>query len=277
MTLFNPHPCGLGEGPLWHPLRQELFWFDITAHQLLSATRVWQFDEYVSAAGWMSHDQLLIASGSQLFSFDLITETQSKICDLEARNPLTRSNDGRADPQGGFWIGTMGKNAEANVGAIYRYLCGTLKKLVTGMTIPNAICFAPDGKIAYYTDTQTHQILAVDLDAEGWPMSKARLAIDLTQTGENPDGAVVDAAGNIWNAQWGAARVACYSPQGRLIETAAMPAAHATCPAFAGASSRLFCTSATQGRSADELTPSAGQTSAAQVSAPGQLEHQIIL
>ncbi len=275
--LFNPRPCGLGEGPLWHPLRQELFWFDITAYQLLSATQVWQFDEYVSAAGWVRNEQLLIASESQLFSFDLITKTQTKICDLEARNPVTRSNDGRADPQGGFWIGTMGKNAEANAGAIYRYHRGTLKKLVTDMTIPNAICFAPDGKTAYYTDTPTQQILAVDLDPEGWPISKARLAIDLTQTGGNPDGAVVDAAGNIWNAQWGAACVACYSPQGRLLETAAMPAAHATCPAFAGATSRLFCTSATQGRRADGLTPADGQTFETQVSATGQLEHQIIL
>ena len=275
--VFDPRPCGLGEGPLWHPLRQELFWFDITAHQLLSATQVWQFDEYVSASGWVSNDQLLIASESQLFSFNLNTDAQTKIYDLEAHNSMTRSNDGRADPQGGFWIGTMGKNAEANAGAIYRYHRGTLKKLVTGMTIPNAICFAPDGKTAYYTDTPTQQILAVDLDAEGWPISKARLAIDLTQTGENPDGAVVDAAGNIWNAQWGAACVACYSPQGRLLETAAMPAAHATCPAFAGESSRLFCTSATEGRSAGELTPADGQTFETQVSATGQLEHQIIL
>jgi sugar lactone lactonase YvrE len=277
IKVFDPRPCGLGEGPLWHPLRQELFWFDITAHQLLSATQVWQFDEYVSAAGWVSNDQLLIASESQLFSFNLNTDAQTKIYDLEAYNSMTRSNDGRADPQGGFWIGTMGKNAEANAGAIYRYHRGTLKKLVTDMTIPNAICFAPDGKTAYYTDTPTQQILAVDLDVEGWPISKARLAIDLTQTGENPDGAVVDAAGNIWNAQWGAACVACYSPQGRLLETAAMPAAHATCPAFAGESSRLFCTSATEGRSAGELTPADGQTFETQVSATGQLEHQIIL
>jgi len=71
--------------------------------------------------------------------------------------------------------------------------------------------------------------------------------------------------------------LACYSPEGQLLETVALPAVHATCPAFAGASSRLFCTSATQGHSADELTPSDGQTFEAEVSATGQLEHQIIL
>ncbi|MFQ3301926.1 MAG: sugar lactone lactonase YvrE, partial [Planktomarina sp.] len=90
IKVFDPRPCGLGEGPLWHPLRQELFWFDITAHQLLSATQVWQFDEYVSAAGWVSNDQLLIASESQLFSFNLNTDAQTKIYDLEAHNSMTR-------------------------------------------------------------------------------------------------------------------------------------------------------------------------------------------
>ena len=209
ISVFDPRPCSLGEGPLWHPMRHELFWFDITARQLLSKSRVWQFEEYVSAAGWISQDQILIASESQLFKFDLVEEIQTKICDLESDNSVTRSNDGRADPQGGFWIGTMGKNAEVNSGSIYRYYRGELRQLVPNVTIPNAICFAPDRKTAYYTDTPTQKILAVDLDEEGWPISEARLLIDLTQTGENPDGAAVDATGNIWNAECGSARLAC--------------------------------------------------------------------
>ena len=103
------------------------------------------------------------------------------------------------------------------------------------------------------------------------------MAVDLTATAENPDGAVVDAQGNIWNAQWGAARLACYSPQGTLLETLEIGAVQATCPAFAGASGRIFCTSATEGIAPEALTASDGQTFAAEVSAIGQLEHQVIL
>ena len=277
IKIFDPRPCSLGEGPLWHPLRQELFWFDITAHQLLSASKMWQFDEHVSAAGWISQNQLLIASESQLLNFNLIKETQTKICDLEPGNLVTRSNDGRADPQGGFWIGTMGKNAEANAGAIYRYYRGELRLLVANVTIPNAICFSPDRKTAYYTDTPTRKILAVELNQDGWPNSKPQVVIDLTDTGENPDGAVVDSDGNIWNAQWGSSKLACYSPKGILLKTVILPAAHTTCPAFAGSSKRLFCTSATEGRTSEELTPADGQTFEIQVSEIGQLEHQVIL
>ena len=277
VSVFDTRPCSLGEGPLWHPLRGELFWFDINAHQLLSKTAVWQFDEYVSAAGWISHDELLIASESQLFRFHLGDHNQTKLCDLEANNPITRSNDGRCDPQGGFWIGTMGKKAEAKAGAIYRYYRGNLVQLFPEITIPNAICFALDGHTAYFTDTPLRQILAVDLDTDGWPCSAPRVAVDLTGTADNPDGAVVDAQGNIWNAQWGAARLACYSPKGILLQTLEIGAAHATCPAFAGASSQIFCTSATEGIAAAALTAHDGQTFVAEVSAIGQLEHQVIL
>jgi sugar lactone lactonase YvrE len=67
--------------------------------------------------------------------------------------PANRPNDGRADPQNGFWIGTMGKTHAPNAGAIYRYYRGELRRLFAGLTIPNAICFSPDGQSAYFTDT----------------------------------------------------------------------------------------------------------------------------
>lgn len=279
MQVYDPRQCGLGEGPLWHPLRKELFWFDIIAHQLLSAGGTWQFDEYVSAAGWIDQDRLLIASASQLFEFNVETGEQSFVCALEADNEVTRSNDGRADPQGGFWIGTMGVNAEENAGAIYRYYRGELRKLFGDITISNSICFSPNGTTAYFTDTPTRQIMQVALDDDGWPQGDPSVVIDLTETGENPDGSVVDAAGNIWNAQWGAGRVACYGPDGTFKDHVDLPAPHATCPAFAGATSRIFCTSATQGISEPILTenPANGCVFEGQVNATGQEEHQVIL
>ncbi|MGB0800051.1 MAG: SMP-30/gluconolactonase/LRE family protein, partial [Planktomarina sp.] len=243
---------------------------------MLSANGTWQFDEYVSAAGWIDETRLLIASASQLFEFDLDTGDQSFVCALEAENEITRSNDGRADPMGGFWIGTMGINAEPRAGAIYRYYQGALRRLFDKITIPNSICFSPDGKIAYYTDTPKRKIMQVQLDDDGWPMGKPSLLVDLTATGENPDGSVVDATGNIWNAQWGSGRVACYSPSGELVDQVQLPAAHATCPAFAGATSQLFCTSATQGIIDPANTPN-GQVFMDEVNAQGQLEHQVIL
>ncbi|MEM6729608.1 MAG: SMP-30/gluconolactonase/LRE family protein, partial [Pseudomonadota bacterium] len=151
--IFDDHPCILGEGPLWHPGRGELFWFDILGKSLRSKARVWDFEECVSAAGWIDDDTLLMASASSLSKFDIPTGAREILMPLEADNPATRSNDGRADPWGGFWIGTMGMQLEEDAGAIYRYYRGEVRTLYAPITIPNAICFAPDRSCAYWTDT----------------------------------------------------------------------------------------------------------------------------
>jgi sugar lactone lactonase YvrE len=228
MTIFDERCCQLGEGPLWHPERQQLFWFDILSKQLLSRengqSRSWQFDRHVSAAGWVDRDRLLIASERDLFLFDLNSGTETSICPLEADNSITRSNDGRADPHGGFWIGTMGKNAELQAGAIYRYYRGEVRCLFDKITISNAICFSPCGQTAYFTDTVTACIMQIALDQNGWPEGDPTVFDDLSDQSLNPDGAVVDADGNVWIAQWGASRIAAYKPDGSYFHEETFPA-----------------------------------------------------
>ena len=253
MSTFDSHTCLLGEGPLWHPTRNTLFWFDIARKTLFSrkgATRhEYPLDAHYSAAGWVDDDTLVIASETVLWRFDIGSGTRTHLVDLEADNAITRSNDGRADPWGGFWIGTMGKTAEPKAGAIYRYYRGTLRQVVGDITISNAICFAPDRSQAYYTDTTTRQIMRIALDAKtGWPDGDAEVFKDLAADGLNPDGAVTDAAGNIWVALWGAGQVACFAPDGTALRQIEVPAAQPTCPAFGGPDLRdLYVTSATQG------------------------------
>ena len=286
MTVFDPTQCRLGEGPLWHPVLGQLFWFDILDSRLYTRTaagqRHWQFGEMVSAAGWVDRDTLLIASESALFRFDLATGTRTDLVALEAGNPLTRSNDGRADPQGGFWIGTMAKDegAGAGAGAIYRYYRGELRRLYPGISIPNAICFTPGGRHAHFTDTVTQQVMKVALDGDGWPVGSPQVWLDLRAEGLYPDGAVVDAAGTMWLAQWGAFRVAAYDTMGRFVSEVRFGAAQTSCPAFGGTDlATLFCTSATKTLSAAHLAahPDSGKVFAATPGARGQAEHRVIL
>ncbi|WGW03548.1 SMP-30/gluconolactonase/LRE family protein [Tropicibacter oceani] len=279
-TALSDTICELGEGPLWHPERETFFWFDIMGRKLFehdgAAQRHWDFDREVSAAGWVDRGRLLVATARDLILFDLETGQESHVVDLEADNPLTRSNDGRADPQGGFWIGTMGYQAQPGAGAIYRFYRGELRQLYPGITIPNAICFAPDGRQAYFTDTADKVIRRVALDGDGWPAGDPVDWLDLGPEGINPDGAVVDADGNFWNAQWGAGRVACYDPQGRLEMALRLPATQTTCPAFGGPGlMRLLVTSAAGGAPADDK--GAGKTYVIDTLARGQQEHRVIL
>ena len=285
-VVFDSNPNVLGEGPLWHPLRQELFWFDILGCTLnarrLDGERIsWRFAEPVSAAGWVDETTLLIASSSGLFRFDLISGHVSMVADFPLGPVATRSNDGRADRQGGFWIGTMGLNAEAGAGAIYRYSGGELRRLHGDVTIPNAICFSPDGAAAFFTGTQKGIIWRQPLDLEtGWPSGEPDVFIDLRGEEFSPDGAIIDAAGDFWIAQWGAARVACYGADGRLKRTLAVPASHASCPAFGGPDlSTLFVTTAREGLSEEELaaSPLAGQTFMIEAGVKGLEEPRVVL
>jgi sugar lactone lactonase YvrE len=284
MMVHDDRRCELGEGPLWHPKRGQLYWFDILGKRLMTAgpdgPQEWHFAHMVSAAGWINAREILIASEVALFRFNLDTGARADVAALEADHPATRSNDGRADPYGGFWIGTMGKRAEKGAGAIWRYYRGTLRRMFDGITIPNAISFPPGGQVAHFADTVTGQVMRVGLDADGWPKGTPEVYLDLTAQGLQPDGAVCDAAGRIWLAQWGAGRVACYGADGRLIETVGFDAPHTSCPDFGGEDmTTLYCTTALEGMdgAARAAHPRAGMTFAATGVAQGVPEYQVIL
>jgi sugar lactone lactonase YvrE len=284
MTVFDDRRCELGEGALWHPKRGQLYWFDILGKRLLTTgidgPQEWHFAHLVSAAGWISAQEVLIASEVALFRFNLETGLRTDVVGLEADNAVTRSNDGRADPYGGFWIGTMGKRAEPGAGSIWRYYRGTLRRLYAGITIPNSISFPPGGKVAHFADTATARVMRVALDADGWPRGEPAVYLDLASQGLNPDGAVCDADGRLWVAQWAAGRVACYGPDGTLLDTVAFDAPHTSCPAFGGEGlTTLYCTSAMEGMDAAARAahPRAGMTFGATGVARGVPEYQVIL
>jgi sugar lactone lactonase YvrE len=160
------------------------------------------------------------------------------------------------------------------MGSIYRYFQGEVRQLVSGMTIPNSICFAPGGRTAYFTDTAVGQIMKQALDPLGWPVGAASVFLDLGAQGIHPDGSVVDANGNLWNAQWGAGRVRCYDANGAVVKTVAVPGRHSSCPAFGGGEfETLFVTTAQEGIANPDA--SQGPVYFAKPDAKGQPEHRV--
>ena len=286
VEIFDETLCILGEGPVWHPLRESLIWFDIIGKSLLerkiedTKARKLHFENYVSAAGWINENELLMATSRDLVKLNINSGKLIKVLDLEGDNNLTRSNDGRADPYGGFWIGTMGIKSEKDIGAIYRFYKGELRKLFYPISIPNSICFSPCGTTAYFTDTIPGLILRVELDTVGWPKSKPEVVLDCRKEGLNPDGSVVDQEGCIWNAQWGASRVARYSPNGELLSTLEFDVPQTSCPEFGGNDlSTLFVTSARVDLSDRQIheAPMSGAVFSVKTSYKGQNAHQILL
>lgn len=282
--IFDDRRCELGEGSLWHPVRKQFFWFDILNKSLLSkdkdGAQLWRFPELVSAAGWVDRDVLLIAGERDLFLFDLETEEVEPVVELEADKPANRTNDGRADRQGGFWIGTMSKRAEDGQGAIYRFHNGELRKLFSGISIPNSICFTLDGRTAQFSDTKAHKVFRVALDSEGWPVGAPVVWADHSDTGILPDGSIFDAAGLMWQAQWEQGRVAVYDMAGTLVKTVPVCGPNSSCPAFGGEGlTTLYCTTAMEHMTAADRAafPDAGKVFYLPDAGKGVPEPRVIL
>lgn len=282
--IYDSHVCECGEGPLWHPLRQQLYWVDVTTHEILThkngKTERIQFDEFVTALAWIDADHILTATETALIKLHLDTHEKTLICPLEADTPTTRSNDGRADPWGGFWISTMGKSAEDNAGKIYRYYNGKLSVIVDAITIPNAICFDGSRSLAYFADTATQILFRLSLDPDtGAPKGVPTLVRDFSELGFAIDGAIIDLKGFLWIGVWDGFKLLKVSPTGDIIDIFSMEAARPTCPAFGGPNfTDIYVTTAAIGLKETLATvPQQGKTLVFNDIAKGQAEPQIKL
>ncbi|WP_409189409.1 SMP-30/gluconolactonase/LRE family protein [Bradyrhizobium sp. RDM4] len=285
-AVLSAEQCHLGEGPSYDLTTDTAWWFDIREGKLFEAhlgsrsIRVHALGRMASALGRVDAERQLIVAEDGLYIRTLADGAMTLFLPLEADNPNTRSNDCRVHQSGTFWIGTMGRKAESGAGAIYALHGGKISTLFPGITIPNSICFSPDGATGYFADTARAVLYSVRLDpATGLPRGEAELLLRHTGTG-GLDGSVCDADGQIWNACWGGSRIDVYSPQGERLRSLRVPARQASCPAFVGPDlSRLLVTSAWQdmdgaARAAD---PQAGCTFLLEASARGRAEPDVKL
>jgi sugar lactone lactonase YvrE len=173
--------CHLGEGPAYDAASDTAWWFDILEKRLHEmrladgAVHVHALPFMASALAFVDDTRQFVAADDGLYLRTLHGGRLTLVVPLEADNPATRSNDGRAHPSGTFWIGTMGRQAEPGAGAIYAFRAGGLTQLFAGITIPNAVCFSPDGAAGYFTDTRTNVLWRVALDpATGLPTGAPR-------------------------------------------------------------------------------------------------------
>ena len=244
----------LGEGPLWHPGIDRLFWFDIPEYRIHWANAdgsdagSHDLGMMASAAAWIDNDTLLVAGQDGLYRYDIASHAMSLVTALEADKPDNRSNDGRCDPWGRFWIGTMNLKAKSEEGALYIFDAEHgLSCIRTGVTIPNSIAFTPDRRRAFFADSMERQIIAFDLD----PITGDILGESLFASDEGaaygPDGSVTDADGFLWNARWGGSQIARYRPDGTIERSIQFPVEQVTCPAIGGPDfDLLFVTTANE-------------------------------
>ncbi|MDO9415655.1 SMP-30/gluconolactonase/LRE family protein [Pararhizobium sp.] len=280
-TILCSAGLELGEGPTFDPATGTAWWFAITGKELhelhleSGRTSVHTLPFMGSVLAVIDAERQLIVSDLGLFIRDVKTGTFSDYGTLEDI-PGNRSNDGRVHPSGALWVGTMSRSENKGAGAIYHVAAGTVTKLYNNISIPNGICFSPDGKTGYFTDTEVNHLMRVDLDAAtGLPVGDASVLSDETGNTGGIDGSVCDADGLIWNARWGAGGVEVYTPDGTKIRTYSVPAKQTSCPAFIGKNAeRMLVTSARQGMdtAARAADPTGGQTFDLGIEVKGRFE-----
>jgi sugar lactone lactonase YvrE len=286
-TILSEQRCHLGEGPTYDPATDTAWWFDILERSLFQADlasgniTTHALPVMASVLAIVDDNRQLLATDNGLYVRDVADGRLTLHTPLESDNAATRSNDGRTHPCGALWIGTMGRKAEWGMGAIYRFYRGELSLLYAGVTIPNAICFSPDGSTAYFTDTSEAILHRVAVDPlTAMPIGDPETLYDHRGGEGGLDGAVVDAQGLIWNARWGGSCIDVYTPEGARVRTLRVPAKQSSCPVFVGANfDRLLVTSAWQGM--DESTKAAdphhGKTFILDVGASGRAEPRVKL
>lgn len=284
-------PSVLGESPVWHPDEAALWWCDIPGHALhrfhpaSGEHRSWDFDCDVSCCAPMQGGQWLLGMRDGLWRFDPATGRRHALAAPPYDGARERFNDGKADPQGRLWVGTIYEPRDPPLAALYRYARGRLDRMAGDITVSNGLGFSPDGRTMYWSDTKAHRIHAFDFDGLDGSIARQRIFAnfepkrpgqDLADYGGRPDGAAVDSQGCYWVAMFEGARLLRLAPDGRVLQAVPLPVQCPTMPCFGGADLRtLYVTTSRENRPADELArqPWAGHVLSLRVEVPGLPVH----
>ncbi len=271
----------LGEGTLWSQRHQALYWVDILGrrlhryHPATQARDSWTFEEEISAvAERASAPELLITLRRGFAFFNTDTGKLQPLHQPEPERTDNRFNDGKCDPQGRFWGGTMDFACTAPTGALYR-LDAHLQcsRQDDGYAVTNGPTWSLDGRTLYFNDTVQSRIYAFDMDPATGALSNKRPWLRFAKGDGFPDGMTTDAAGRLWIAHWGASCVSCHDPDsGAELARVTLPTSHITNCAFGGPDLKtLFISSASSGLSAEQLSsqPLAGGLFCVEVDSPG--------
>ena len=248
----------LGEGPLWDPRIGRLVFLDIKGERIFRIDPDTRALENYSAPGMISAIGLCESGGyvaswrngfTRLFIEDGAVK-QTPIVTVEADLPGNRFNDGKVDPKGGFWAGTMDDDEKAVSGSWWRLAPdGRAQKMDAGYKVTNGPAFDPARGRMFLTDSAAQTIFTADSDGQSF--ENKRIFLQFGKGDGYPDGMEIDSEGCLWAAFWAGGAVRRFSPDGALIEELALPVRQPTSVAFAG--DRLFITSACVGISEDRL------------------------
>ena len=282
-------PCALGESPFWHPTEQQLYWVDIPGQQIhrcnvfMGSVESWAMPSEPGCIAPAASGGLVIALRDGIYRAPQWGGTLQLLAAAQHDTRTTRFNDGKADPTGRFWAGTMFEPRTAASAQLFSFDGGALQVKASNATIANGLAWSPNAETIYWADTPTHTVRAWDWNQhtnamsgervfKQWPSKPAGWQFGKAGYGGRPDGAAVDVEGNYYVAMFEGARICKLSPSGQELASIDLPALCPTMPCFGGDDLKtLYVTTASYQRSAAELQafPQSGCVFSARVDVPG--------
>jgi len=255
----------LGEGAFWDERIQKWYWIDIEEGYLFTydpdsaaTTEMPMFEKIGTVVPTKSPGSVVVALQSGIYNLNFITGKKRFLTHPEARKPNLRYNDGKCDPQGRFWVGSMAMNAKGQEGTLWKITPSpiTYKNMFSPVGVSNGIVWSLDGKTMYYVDSPTKTILSFNFNAATGNINDEKVCVEIPEGMGVADGMAIDAEGKLWTAQWGGNCVARWDPKnGQLIGKVNVPAPHVTSVSFGGPNlNQLFITTARQGLSEQQKT-----------------------
>jgi sugar lactone lactonase YvrE len=283
--VVHDQPMVVGECPLWHEVESALYWVDInglTVNRLHPASgkfSSWKMGCEPSALAIDDHNNLVVATRAGFVRLNTTSGEMTDLCPAPYDTAIVRFNDGRVDPAGRFWVGTMYEPRDKPAAEMYVLERDELRRAWSGgMTNSNGLAWGLGGRTMFHADTTSHRIDRYDFDAATGTVANGRTLVTFSTDktapgyGGRPDGAAVDSEGNYWIAMFEGGRILKLSPEGELLREIALPLRCPTALAFGGPDLRtLYVTSASHGRSSAELAeyPLSGMVLSMRVDVPG--------
>lgn len=281
-----------GEGAVWVAEENAVYWTDVVRFlihrfDLVNNTQQsWFFDEPVVAISLTTKSgQLLVALASKLIHWWPATDQRADFGFAIPGYPQVRFNDGRSDPAGNFWVGSMKNNVHADgelgeagkgEGVLYRVdPQGAVTEWRQGLGISNTLCWSPDARRFYFGDTLENEIRVYDYDKASGEISNERPFLSGFERGF-PDGSAIDSAGYLWNCRFSGGCIVRLAPDGSVDRVVEMPVQNVTTCIFGGPDLKtLFITTASI------LSPPgnrlAGSLFTLEVAVPGMAENKFHL
>jgi sugar lactone lactonase YvrE len=283
--MASPFVCvldsksSLGECPVWSAHERVLYWVDINAPSLnrfdpaTGGNVAMPMPESIGSFALRAGGGFIVALRGGIWLARADGKLERKILDAPYDPAHHRFNDGRCDPQGRFFAGTMNERRDAYSAELLRIDADcTMTPILKDLMISNGLAWSPDGRTMYHADTPTHIVRAFDYDAATGTPSQPRVFAQWDGETDRPDGGAVDSAGNYWTEFYRGGKVLQLSPRGEILAEYPIPTMCPTMCAFGGPDLRtLYVTSARQMREPDELArlPQSGGIFAMTVAIPG--------